>query len=778
MQQLLHWYEQFFERIPLAFLEVWGRFSYLIGVAAMLLAFLGMTFRMGGKWQFGRQSQHWESRALLAFALTFFTVIATGYFGSSVVLVPQAQTFETLKDLSVFVCIVLFGYPALLSVPIAYGISDLIEGVPPVYISDWLVGYFINPALFWVGAQILGRDPDFRKASTWRSYAGSVALFLCLEPVLWGYLCSNVFPVEISYRKILPALAYTTSLTWLLAPFALLAAYPLAKRYGMYWPKIPDFVTEYTLRPPVKVWTSGRGSREGTPKGQDIPLQMFFSGPALLVVVLMVGFTAFGTLRSAETSVKMLAGRLQQESSENLTSRLNQFLEKVPGGNEEARRIGIDRILQRNGTIGGGRAFLIDRLGRVVGTSNGNRADPVAREAIRMLRKREPALPGLALPTQFELDLYDDQPVRQERWLALATPYSGPTGAISGWTLLTATPQSFYLSGVYSGTSRSAMAFAVFLALSLLATTLLARRLIRPISLLADSAESIARGNLDQSAPPSRIEEVRRLSDSFNHMSRELKRTDRQLRLAKEEAESSSRIKSEFLDIAAHELRTPMTPLLLLVQLVQEQVRAKKPVSGAQIEQIARQVRRLGALIDELLNLSRLERGGFDLKPAWTPLRTLLSDLVGDFRRLEPGREIRLELWPESLEAEIDAVRIHQVIQNLLENARKYTPAGTPVEVIAWQEGERLRVCVTDHGPGIPEDEQAQLFTRFFRAQTDARLKQPGLGLGLYICRKIIEMHGGWIRLRGTQPTGCTFEFEIPIRRSAEHVQTEHHLAG
>jgi two-component system, sensor histidine kinase and response regulator len=87
--------------------------------------------------------------------------------GPAIVLVPGAQTFESLKDLVVLLCIVLFGYPALITVPFAYGLSDLLEGVPPNFLMDWLPGYFINPACFWVAYQLFGKNPDFRRARTW-----------------------------------------------------------------------------------------------------------------------------------------------------------------------------------------------------------------------------------------------------------------------------------------------------------------------------------------------------------------------------------------------------------------------------------------------------------------------------------------------------------------------------------------------------------------------------------------------------------------------------------
>src|SRR5262249_6244176 len=157
-------------------------------------------------------------------------ILASGYLGSFVVLVPGAQTLESLKDLVVLLCVVLFGYPALVVVPFAYGLSDLIEGVPPEFLLSWLPGYFINPACFWLAYQLFAQPPDFRRAGTWARYALFVVLFLSVEPALWGHVCGGEFTPAISYRTVTPALFFTTAVTWLLTPVVMLGALPLSRR--------------------------------------------------------------------------------------------------------------------------------------------------------------------------------------------------------------------------------------------------------------------------------------------------------------------------------------------------------------------------------------------------------------------------------------------------------------------------------------------------------------------------------------------------------------------
>src|SRR6187402_2229176 len=202
MTSVIVWLEQVVGAIPLPLLEVWGRFSYVVGLALAICAFGGFTFRLGDSWGFGRERQAWDAKAFLSLPLTFVLIIATGYIGSFVVFVAGAQTFESLKDLVVLLCIVLLGYPALIAVPPAYMLSDLIEGVPPDFVLHWAEGYFFWTAFVWMAYQLIGRNPDFRRARTWAGYGVFVALVMFLDPVMWGYICSTEFTPDSSYRSI------------------------------------------------------------------------------------------------------------------------------------------------------------------------------------------------------------------------------------------------------------------------------------------------------------------------------------------------------------------------------------------------------------------------------------------------------------------------------------------------------------------------------------------------------------------------------------------------
>ena len=500
----IKWLEDVFNSIPLPFLEVWGRFGFILGLGFMICAFGGFTFRPGGHWGFGRERQTWDTKALVSSALTFILVIATGYIGSFIVLVPGAQTFESLKDLSVFLCITLFGYPALVIVPFAYGISDLIEQVPPSFLLDWLPGYFINPACFWVGYQLIGRNPDFRRARTWGWYLVFVFIFMSIEPVLWGYICSGKFTSVISYGNITPALMFTTAITWILGPFFMLGALPLARKFGLFRAENPE------------------------PAKQRMPIRMFLATPFILLALTMVASTAYVVLRSAERDANKLASRLHQEISQNINLQLDEYLDSSQDTSE------IQTILQKLAIANHGRAFVFDRSGSPISSSHTRipSEDSFIQIAVNSLRQEVGDLERLKSDVQYRFDIVTAKPLSRETWLAQATPYEDRRGGHSNWIVLTAMPESYYLDGIRTGNSRSAMLFALALILALLVAAALAAIVAGPIRRISRATQKLAQGDLTQRLPTSRLEELDALASSFNEMAGQLHSSFERMQLA------------------------------------------------------------------------------------------------------------------------------------------------------------------------------------------------------------------------------------------------------
>lgn len=245
-------------------------------------------------------------------------------------------------------------------------------------------------------------------------------------------------------------------------------------------------------------------------------------------------------------------------------------------------------------------------------------------------------------------------------------------------------------------------------------------------------------------------------------------RNENALRDAKDRAEAADRIKSEFLDIAAHELKTPLTPLTILLELARRDQKEGRPVSDELWERMFLQVSRLTGLVRDLLDVSRLEKGTFPVNPVKVDLAQLVSRCVQDFVVQSHKHKISFGTERSPIEVEADPIRIYEVVANLLDNAIKYTPDDSPIEAkVVPLPNDRVRVSVVDHGRGIPEDQRKALFSRFFRVNSDATIKHSGLGLGLYICRRILELHHGKIAVDSELGKGSTFYFELP-RKAAK----------
>ncbi len=526
MSAIINWLEMIFNSLPLPLLEVWGRFAYIIGLALAVSAYGGFTFKPGGRWGPGREHQAWDTKAVLSIPVTFVLIIATGYIGSFIVLVPGAQTFESLKDLMVFLCVVLFGYPALIAVPFAYGLSDLIEGVPPGCLLDWLPGYFINPACYWVAYQFFGKNPDFRRARTWGWYLLFILVFMSMEPVLWGYICAGKFTSAISFGNITPALFFTTAITWIMAPFAMLAALPLARKTGLFWAEIPGHVKERLLGRKEWVWEAGTGetSLNTVARPQGWPIRMVFLTPFIALVLLMVGATAYATLRSAADDARKLAIRLHEEISANINFQLDGYLTGKPNTTDAVNPGQITTLLEGLPITRNGIALVINCAGDII-ASSAKTDDPVAAKAILHLRETAAGSAQLKQGFPFHFDHVTGKPLSREIWLAHATAYEDQRGGHADWIVLTLMPESFYLAGVQTGNSRSAMIFAVALLLSLAVAAVLAAWVTNPLRRISLATQALTRGDLDQHAPGSRMEELNTLAHSFNDMAGRLKKS-------------------------------------------------------------------------------------------------------------------------------------------------------------------------------------------------------------------------------------------------------------
>ena len=262
---------------------------------------------------------------------------------------------------------------------------------------------------------------------------------------------------------------------------------------------------------------------------------------------------------------------------------------------------------------------------------------------------------------------------------------------------------------------------------------------------------------MDPEGAPRSPDELSALEAAFSGMAADIEHTHSELRAAVATRES-------FLSIASHELRTPITALRTTLEILLK--RGEGGGYNAQaLLRMRRQLDRLTRLVADLLDVSRLRTGNFALAPAPTDGLALVKEVV-DRIRAEPAQGARLEvdLPEEPISGVWDDQRIEQVLTNLIENAFRYSYDGTPVRLVVRSSPTHVRVSVIDQGIGIPAESVGSLFRPFFRAGNASSKHAGGLGLGLAICREIVERHGGRIWVESDGPgQGSRFHVELPL---------------
>ena len=224
-------------------------------------------------------------------------------------------------------------------------------------------------------------------------------------------------------------------------------------------------------------------------------------------------------------------------------------------------------------------------------------------------------------------------------------------------------------------------------------------------------------------------------------------------------------LKRDFVALIAHDLRTPLTSVQLQTQLLQRRLRPDGEGESDQasgLKSIARGTRRMAAMIEELLEASRLESGVVPLNRAPIDLSALVAQVIGQLVPTEERERVTLRTSTPAIIVFADAERTERVLANLLSNALKYSPPGAPVEVDVRRGEREAIVAVVDHGAGIPSDQLPQLFQRFVRVERNS-VDPGGLGLGLYIVRLIVEAHGGRVWAESEAGNGSSISFALPL---------------
>ncbi len=282
---------------------------------------------------------------------------------------------------------------------------------------------------------------------------------------------------------------------------------------------------------------------------------------------------------------------------------------------------------------------------------------------------------------------------------------------------------------------------------SVIAVSVLTSRIIvRPLLTVGQAMQAFASGDLTARAPHISIPEINRFANSFNHLAISLQGVEERRR--------------ELISDLAHELRSPITVIhgyleMLNVGMTQMTIDIRT--------QMVQEIERLMRLVDDLLELSKVETGYLPLQLQPLPLAPLLKEMVANFtpRSLRTNCQLQLHLLNDLPPAYADRDRVKQILINLISNAITYTPNGT-VSIRAWSRGDYLWIAVTDTGIGIAQEDLPKVFERFWRADQSRDTRTGGTGIGLAITKRLVELHNGKIEVESELGKGSTFRFSLP----------------
>lgn len=249
-------------------------------------------------------------------------------------------------------------------------------------------------------------------------------------------------------------------------------------------------------------------------------------------------------------------------------------------------------------------------------------------------------------------------------------------------------------------------------------------------------------------------------------------RLDEAERQARLDAEAAVDLRDQFLSVAAHELKTPLTSLLGTAQLLQRSLARRDDLGERDrwaLQVIQDQSWRLHQMILTMLDISRIQEGQLAIVRAPVDLADLARRVLRELQLIQGPYVLQLHVADDAeLVVDGDELRLEQVLQNLLQNAIKYSPSGGDIAVGLDQDGDYAQITVRDHGVGIPADALPHLFDRFYRAENIDRRKISGLGVGLYVVGEIVQQHGGEVLIDSAEGHGSTFTVRLPLRLARE----------
>lgn len=345
------------------------------------------------------------------------------------------------------------------------------------------------------------------------------------------------------------------------------------------------------------------------------------------------------------------------------------------------------------------------------------------------------------------------------------------------WAVLIERPLEEVYEPLYESVVRTSTLFLIGFGIALVASIWLARRVVIPLQMLRYGAERIGQGDLNFRLQINTGDEIENVAEEFNRMASALhgaytgleekvnERT-RDLMIANEKLKELDKMKSDFVSNVSHELRTPLTAIEGLADNMLDGITGQlNPEQVGYLVDIRASAERLARLIADVLDVSVIEAGGVELKPGNLSLAAVIHEVTNGLRTVAEEKLIDLEVT--STDAKViawgDRDKIVQVLTNLIGNAIKFTPLRGKVNVAVQRNGDGWpQVSIADTGPGVSSEEKDKIFDEFYQITRPGEKKSRGVGLGLPISKKLVEMHGGKIWVESEMGKGSIFYFTVP----------------
>lgn len=317
----------------------------------------------------------------------------------------------------------------------------------------------------------------------------------------------------------------------------------------------------------------------------------------------------------------------------------------------------------------------------------------------------------------------------------------------------------FYFPAVLEGKAGLPVLSVAIIAIAFVVSNITAKKISEPIRELHHATEEVEKGDFETKVYIETGDELEQLGKAFNKTTEALARIN-------EEHQELEKAKTELLSITSHELRSPMTPMKAQLQMLLGGYFGKlnkKQREAADI--VLRNTTRLDKIIQDFLEISRIEAARMKFVFVRANLARPIKRTVEEMRGFMPEKNIKIAAKISKLpEIEVDPDRVMQVLRNLINNAVKFSPDNSRVEVSAKHDGKNIIICVKDQGCGIKPENEAKIFEPFFQEEQSMYRKYGGTGLGLTICKGIVESQKGMIWVESRLGKGSTFCFSVPLK--------------